>query len=259
MIRATLGGVSVGDGLAVCVMATINVSPESFYGRSVVAGDDQLLAAAADVVAAGAGLIDIGAMSTAPYRDTAISAAEEADRLGRAVRLVAGKVDVPISADTSRREPAMAALEAGARVINDVTGLAGDPRLAHLVARAGAGLILMASPVCAPDQGAPGRPPRPGSGGVGPGGGRPGQSTSGSEAEEPAQVTVRMLAESLRRALAAGVDRSAVVVDPGIGFFRTQGTPWHEWDCRALATLPALRALGGRSAWACRGSRSSAP
>ena len=62
------------------------------------------------MAAAGAGLIDIGAMSTAPYRDTAISAPEEADRLGRAVRLVATEIDVPVSADTSRGEPAAAAL-----------------------------------------------------------------------------------------------------------------------------------------------------
>jgi dihydropteroate synthase len=171
MIRATLGGVSVGDGLEVCIMGAINVSPESFYGRSVAAGYDQLLAAATDMAAAGAGLIDIGAMSTAPYRDTAICAAEEADRLGRAVRLVAGKVDVTVSADTSRREPAMAALEAGARVINDVTGLARDPGLAELVARAGAGLILMASRVSPPGQLTRGGTHRPGSGAAGSGGG----------------------------------------------------------------------------------------
>jgi dihydropteroate synthase len=229
MIRAILGGVSVGDGLEVCVMGAINVSPESFYGRSVASGDDRLLGTAAAMAAAGAGLIDIGAMSTAPYLDTAISAAEEAGRLGHAVAVVASRVDVPISADTSRRQPAVAALEAGARVINDVSGLGRDPGLAELVARSGAGLILMASPES---------PPAPMTTGA------PAAHKARAVAEEPADMARRVLAESLRVALAAGVQPTAVAVDPGIGFFRAQNAPWHEWDCRALATLPALRELG---------------
>jgi dihydropteroate synthase len=244
MIRASLGGVNIGDGLEVCVMGAINVSPESFYGRSVAAADDQLLAAASAMAKAGAGLVDIGAMSTAPYLDTAISAAEEADRLGRAVRLVASKVDVPVSADTSRAEPAMAALEAGARVINDVTGLRGDPGLAELVARTGAGLILMASAVSPRDRVAGERTSRPRSGAGPSSQEQPGQRAGGGMREEPADVAGRMLAESLCLAFAGGVQPSAVAVDPGIGFFRAQGMSWYEWDCRALATLRALRRLG---------------
>jgi dihydropteroate synthase len=244
MIRASLGGVSVGDGLEVCVMGAINVSPESFYGRSVVARDDQLATVATAMAEAGAGLIDIGAMSTAPYLDTAISAAEEADRLGRAVRLVASKVDIPISADTSRCEPAMASLEAGARVINDVTGLRGDPGLAELVARTRAGLILMASAEAPRGGGAGERSRRPATGAGQTIRDWPGPSAGGALPEEPADVVGQMLAESLGRALAGGVQPCAVAVDPGIGFFRGQGMSWHEWDCRVLATLPALRELG---------------
>ena len=130
-------------------------------------------------------------------------------------------------------------------MINDVTGLAGDPRLAELVARVGAGLILMASPASrhrpSPDPDAPGAAS---SGAVPSAGAESTPIASGASAEEPADVTVRILAESLRRALAGGVHQSAVVVDPGIGFFRARAIPWHEWDCRTLATLFALRALG---------------
>ena len=71
---------------------------------------------------AGAALLDVGAMSTAPYLDGAIEAAEEADRLGEAVRAAGDQARVPVSADTSRVLPARAALQAGARIINDVRG-----------------------------------------------------------------------------------------------------------------------------------------
>ena len=86
---------------------------------------------------AGAAFVDVGAMSTAPYLAGRISEDEEADRLGSAVGLLAGKIEVPISADTSRSGPARAALEAGARIINDVTGLTGDADLAGVVAAGG--------------------------------------------------------------------------------------------------------------------------
>src|SRR4030095_7325181 len=121
---------------------------------------------------------------------------------------------VPVSADTSRVLPARAALEAGARVINDVTGLTGDPGLGPLVAATGAGLVLMA--------------------------GENGAATGGG----PPPVVLSMLEESLSLAREAGVDMDGVVIDPGIGFFRRSAIPWHEWDCQVLAGLSALRRVG---------------
>ena len=213
MIRATLAGVTLGDGLDVAVMGALNVSPESFYAGSVVSGRDQLLGAAEAMVRAGAALVDVGAMSTAPYLSAAVSPSEEADRLGLAVELLVSKLGLPVSADTSRAQPARAALEAGARVINDVTGLTGDSELASLVAAAGAGLIVMAS-----DRGAP-------------------------HTDRPMAAVLALLGESHRLALAAGIPAERIVVDPGIGFFRRQALPWHEWDCRVLAELHLLRQL----------------
>jgi dihydropteroate synthase len=213
MIRATLAGVTLGDGLDVAVMGALNVSPESFYAGSVVSGRDRLLGAADAMVRAGAALVDVGAVSTAPYLSAAVSPSEEADRLGLAVELLVSKLGLPVSADTSRAQPARAALEAGARVINDVTGLTGDSELASLVAAAGAGLIVMAS-----DRGAP-------------------------HADRPMAAVLALLGESHRLALAAGIPAERIVVDPGIGFFRRQALPWHEWDCRVLAELHLLRQL----------------
>ena len=214
MNRACLGGVTIGDGLDVVVMGALNVSPESFYGGSIVAGPDGLLRAADAMVKAGAALLDVGAMSTAPYRSTAVSESEEADRLGGAVALLAARLEVPISADTSRSVPARAALEGGARVINDVRGLTGDAALPRLVATSGAGLILMASE----------------RGGEGDG--------------SPIEVVLTLLEESLSLATQASVAIDRIAVDPGIGFFRRRGMSWHEWDCAVLAGLEELRALG---------------
>ena len=217
--RATLAGVSLGDGLPVAVLGVLNVSPESFHAGSVRATDDDLLQAALAMAEAGAALIDVGARSTAPYLDTDISDAEERDRLARAVEMLARKVPVPVSADTSRPGPARAALEAGARVINDVTGLR-DPRVAALVREHGAGVILVASPERV-------------------GGGGP------SEPEPDPVAAVRaLLAGALGRAREAGIPEERIILDPGIGFFRDEAIPWDEWDVRVLARLEALGALG---------------
>jgi dihydropteroate synthase len=214
MNRAIVAGVSVGDGRDVAVVGTINVSPESFYSRSVAVDADRLLQAAEAMVRAGAAWLDVGAMSTAPYLETRIPEAQEAGRLHWAVGLLATKLDLPVSADVSRAVPARAALEAGARIINDVTGLTGDPGVAGVAAGAGAGLVLVASPAAMP-----------------PGG-------------DPVATVHASLEQSLARARAAGIPDARILVDPGIGFFRGAAVAWPDWDCRVLANLPALRALG---------------
>jgi dihydropteroate synthase len=214
MNRAIVAGVPVGDGLDVAVVGALNVSPESFYAGSVLVDADRLLRAGEAMVRAGAAWLDVGAMSTAPYLEARIPEALEADRLHWAVGLLTTKLDVPVSADVSRAGPARAALEAGARMINDVTGLAGDRALARLVADAEAALVLMAAPAAAPSVG------------------------------EPVDTVRGALERSLALARAAGIPDERILVDPGIGFFRGDEVAWPDWDCRVLAGLPALRALG---------------
>jgi dihydropteroate synthase len=213
--RAVLAGVEVGDGVPVAVIGALNVSPESFYAGSVVRDRDQLLTAAQRMVDAGAVIVDVGGMSTAPYLATRISEAEEALRLARAVEWLAAKLSVPVSADTCRAGPARAALNAGATILNDVSGLTADAEMAPLVRRAGAGLIVMANPR------------------------RPAEAGS-----QPTDVILSLLRESLALARAAEIDEERVVVDPGIGFFRSSDRPWHERDCRVLGNLGALAELG---------------
>jgi dihydropteroate synthase len=254
-LRADLAGVAVGDGLPVVIMGVVNVSPESFHRGSIYQEDEAIVRAALGMVEAGAALIDIGARSTAPYLDTAIDEDQETGRLVRAVGLLAGKLPVPVSADTPRPGPARAALEAGARVINDVSTLR-DPDLAGLVASHSAGLILMASPPA--DRGGAEGVRRPRASWRRPVRGdhttrraRLRRSETGRRtpsapprSASPLASLNDLLAEGLRRARTAGIAERRIVVDPGIGFFREVGMPWHEWDARVLAELASLRALG---------------
>ena len=225
------------------------MSPESFYAGSVRAGLEELERTAFAMVEAGAALIDVGARSTAPYRDTAVTEDEEARRLGAAVERLAAKLPVAVSADTCRPGPARVALEAGARVLNDVSGLH-DSAVARLVVSHGASVILMASPS-----------------GIGAGG--PSSTTVSttvdgrSDRAEPSKpleatglgrpphpdadpvATIRaILTLCLQRARAAGIPEDRIVLDPGIGFFLEAPEARAAWDVTVLARLNELTALG---------------
>ena len=251
-------------------MGVVNVSPESFHPGSVHAEANDLLATALAMVEAGAVLIDIGARSTAPYLNTDISDEEERTRLARAIEALARKLPVPISADTTRPGPARAALDAGAQIINDTSGLR-DPTLAAIVAERGVGVILMASPPdtergLAPPGGAVGvegtrsrqaaaedgrpdgaQPPR-GSARVPRGRLDPDRTAGRRErprgADAPVAIVSTLLEAALKRARAAGVPDEQVVLDPGIGFFRQEAVPWDEWDASVLAGLGELEKIG---------------
>jgi len=212
--RSVLGGVPIGDGAAVVVMGVLNVSPESFFSGSVRRGSDELLRAASAMVDAGAAFVDVGARSTAPYLDTTISEDEECRRLAEAVGVLAAKLPVPVSADTARAAAARVAIDAGARIVNDVSGLS-DVGLAPLVAEAGVSLILMARP-----------------------------SANHVLSDDPIATVEARLRQGLRLAAAAGIPDERIVLDPGIGFFRKSPLSWDEWDVRVLAGLRRLHDLG---------------
>jgi dihydropteroate synthase len=251
-------------------MGVLNVSPESFHPGSVHAAADDLLATALAMVEAGAVLIDIGARSTAPYLSTDISDEEERTRLARAIETLAPKLPVPISADTTHPGPARAALDAGAQILNDISGLR-DPTLAALAAQRAAGVILMASPQdaerrlgvprgalgvegtrshkAAADNARPdgAQPPR-GSARVPRGRLDPERTPRHPEpprgVDDPVAAVSKLLEAALKRAREAGVAEERVVLDPGIGFFRNEALPWDEWDARVLAGLGELEKLG---------------
>ncbi len=210
---ANLAGLDVGDGHPVRIVGAINVSPESFYKGSVAADEGILRQRAERMAAEGADMLDVGAMSTAPYLETAISEDEEIRRLTWAVGVLRSTVALPIAADTTRCRVALAALDAGASVINDVSGFRHDPAMAPEAARRAQGTILMAS-----------------------------ETSPG--AQDPIGTVRDLLRGSLTRSDAAGHPRDRVVLDPGIGFFRKAGLSWEAWDCEIVRRLGELRPLG---------------
>jgi len=209
---ANLAGVEVGDGFPVRLVGAINVSPESFYQGSVAATEDSVKQQAERMAAEGADLLDIGAMSTAPYLPTEIPEAEEIQRVTWAIGIVRGVASLPLSVDTTRSRVALAALDAGADVINDVSGLRRDPGMGEIVAKRARGVILMAS-------------------------------ETAPEARDPIETVRGFLEESLQIVWRVGVPEHRIVVDPGIGFFRKAALPWYEWDCEVLRRLGDLKTL----------------
>ncbi len=219
---ATLGSLRVGGDSPVRVMAAINVSPESFYKGSVVTLPKEIARRVKEAVRLGADIIDIGAMSTAPYLKNEVPVEVEKDRVRSALRAVEG-IDAVVSVDTMDASVADMALENGARVVNDVSGLKNDGEMASVVKSRGASLLAMAH-------------------------------SAGISSGRPIEQVSRALQATLRIAEHAGIPRNRVVLDPGIGFFRERGAgrayspqdsmSWAEWDVAVLAGLRSFDSLG---------------
>jgi len=211
-LMARVGRFLVGVGQPVRVMGVINVSPESFFPGSVRRTPEEVAETAAAMVEAGADIIDVGGMSSAPYKEVWVSEEVEAERLRWAVRAVRDAVDIPISADTFRARAAEAALREGAEMVNDVTGLRNSPEIAVLVKEYSASLMVMANDV-------------------------------GGEVDIMEGV-MNQLKASLETAERHGVEPDRVVVDPGVGFHRRHAKKWYVVDCEIVRRLGELRVLG---------------
>jgi dihydropteroate synthase len=192
-------------------MGIVNVTPDSFYDRGLTADGAAAVTRGLDLVAAGADLLDVGGMTAQPGEP--IPAAAEIDRVVPVVKELRSQTGVPIAVDTYRAEVADAALAAGADLVNDHTGLA-DPGLAAVVAAYGAGLVVTHLGL------------------------RPKQEQEGRYAL-PFDAIAAAIAERAERALAAGVPRHGILVDPGLGFGKDTAT-----DLDTLRRLPEMRALG---------------
>jgi dihydropteroate synthase len=209
---ARIGGLLVGVGQPVRVMGVINVSPESFFPGSVRRTPEEVAETAAAMVEAGAEIIDVGGMSSAPYKEVWVSEDVEVERLRWAVRTVRDAVDVPVSADTFRARAAEAALREGAEMVNDVTGLRNSPEIAVLVKEYSASLIVMANDV-------------------------------GGDVDVMEGV-LNQLKASLETAERHGVEPDRVVIDPGVGFHRRHAKKWYVVDGEIVRRLGELRVLG---------------
>ena len=208
------------------VMGILNVPPDSFSGDGVLAADDGLARAvgqAREFVAAGVDIIDIGGESTRPGSNP-VSEGEELERVIPVIEAVRAAVHVPISVDTYRAAVAEAALAAGAGWVNDVWGLRMDDALAPLVAAAGCPLVLMHNRSRPKDVAQEERL-----------GGR----YVGVHYDDLIADVKRELQESVALALAAGVEREQIIIDPGIGFGKTVSQ-----NVQLIADLGQIRELG---------------
>jgi dihydropteroate synthase len=199
-------------GSRTLVMGVLNVTPDSFSDGGRFFDRARAVEHAARMVEEGADILDVGGESTRPG-GADVDAEEETRRVVPVVEALAGRVAVPVSVDTTKARVARAALEAGAEIVNDISGLRFEPALAEEAARAGAGLVLMHS--------------------LG--------TRRTLHTLPPVEDIMREVSESLRasveEAVRRGVRRASIAVDPGFGFGKSQ-----EQNVELLARLDRLAA-----------------
>ena len=206
-MEAEIGGTRFAWGSRVYVMGIVNATPDSFSGDGV-ADPEAAVAQALRMIGEGADLIDVGGESTRPGHQP-VSAEEELRRVLPVLRRLCPVAGVPVSIDTWKLEVAEAAVASGATVLNDIWGLQRSPELAALAATRGLGLVLMHN-----------------------------QSGTAYAGDLLAEI-VASLRRALETALAAGVPRERVLLDPGIGFGKTAAQ-----GVEVLRRFGELRQLG---------------
>lgn len=194
----------------------VNVTPDSFSDGGKWFGKEEAVKRGLELVEQGAGMLDIGGESTRPG-STYVDIQEEIDRIVPVIKELKSKVDVPISVDTWKSEVAKAAIEAGADIINDITGLLGDPKMAEVVGSSDAGLIIMFNPVKA-------RPNHPSSTIFPKFGENPftEEELKSFEDMEIIELMKKYFNKSLERCETWGINRDRIFLDPGIGFGLTK-------------------------------------
>ena len=188
------------------IMGVVNVSPDSFSGDGI-RDAEEAVAKAKQLASEGADIIDIGGESTRP-NSTPVPTDEELRRVVPVVEKLATEVSVPLSVDTYKLEVARQALSAGANMINDIWGLQKEPGLAELAAQKGVPIVLMSN-----------------------------QRDSSCQDIIPAVVSD--LKRAIKQALSAGVLWENIIIDPGIGFGKTQ-----EQNLEILERLEEFKMLG---------------
>ena len=211
-----LGPVPVGGQNPIRIMGILNVSPESFYKKSIKKGI-QIQDAVRQMEQDGADFVDVGGMSTAPYLSTLVSEKEEAKRLVNAINQIQSASNLPISVDTCRAFVAKTALESGVDIINDISGLKYDKNMASVIEKYQPSVVL-----CAYGQ---------------------------SLIKNPMAQVRYLLKQSLNIAN-KHISKNNIAIDPAIGFFRKTGknpfftkitTDWFARDLTILQNLSSLK------------------
>ncbi|MCK5217584.1 MAG: dihydropteroate synthase [Methanosarcinales archaeon] len=209
IVDTVISGIKVGDVHPVRIMGVINISRESFYKDSVIK-QENIVAYAEKMVAEGAVFLDVGGRSTWPLGDK-ISKEEERKRLVPSLELLLNNIDVPISVDTQYADLAKDALEMGAHIINDVSGLTNDPLMAEVIGEYQCPVVVMAS------NKVPGDP-------IG------------------MNKVLKSLINIIQKAGKNGIASDKIIIDPGIGRWIPQKIP--EYDFATIRKLECLKVLG---------------
>ena len=186
----------IAIGEKTLVMGILNCTPDSFSDGGRFTDVEKCIAQAELMIKEGCDVIDIGGEATNP-KVAPITAEEEITRILPVIRALKNRFDIPLSVDTYKAKTARAALDCGCDIVNDITGLFGDPEMAKICASYGAGIILMFNSRI-----------------FGAGENNPDQDIV-SRAEEE-------LSRSIETALDAGIPAGSIMTDPGIGFGTTR-------------------------------------
>jgi dihydropteroate synthase len=204
-----IGGLKVGADFLPRIMSVVNLSPESFYRDSIVDNSEQLAKVVNGMEQDGADIIDVGGASTAPrgvYGTPDVTVEVELERVTSNLEYIVRNTRVPVSIDTVHSEVAEAAIDIGVSLVNDVSGLTKDKKMAKLVADRGVPIVLMAD-------------------------------CEGSC--QTLKASFRSIEKSIKTALSVGIPQEKIIIDPGIGF----GKP-SEVDLEIIRELDKFCSLG---------------
>ena len=205
---------SLSFGNLPLVMGILNVTPDSFSDGGKHMAVATAVEAAMEMQRSGAAIIDIGGESTRPYSDT-VASDEEIARVLPVIEALQGKLTIPISIDTSKASVARAAIEGGAEIINDVTGLEGDPEMAGVASKTGVGVCVMHMQ------------------------GTPQNMQNDPRYENVVEEVHAYLVQRKQFCLDAGIEHDRICLDPGIGFGKT-----HEQNLTLLRAIHRFTDLG---------------
>lgn len=197
------------------IMGVLNVTPDSFSDGGRYLDPERAVARGLEMEAAGADIIDVGGESTRPIGAREVPLEVELERILPVLAKLGANLRVPISIDTRRSAVARAALDSGASIINDITALTGDLEMARLAAKERCAVVLMHMRGSAQDH------------------------VRFARYRDVVREVVQYLGERAQSAIAAGIAKSRIIVDPGLGFAKNA-----DHNLKLLDNLPELCALG---------------
>jgi dihydropteroate synthase len=195
------------------LMGILNVTPDSFSDGGLFNTTSAALAQAQAMVDAGADIIDIGGQSTRPGAEQ-ITLTEELDRVLSVLQVIRPKITIPISVDTTRAEVAQAAVEAGADIVNDISGGTYDPEMLPTVAKLDVPIMLMHIR------------------------GTPQTMQQHTDYQDLMGEIYSFLSQQIKAAITAGIQQEKIIIDPGIGFAKN-----YDQNLEIIRSLPTFKTL----------------